>query len=89
MEKDIDRQVDVAMAIIQYRYPEQLSPDQAQRLLELISAAGTITDAKGRGDAVLLNEIQKLGISPKALSESEHEALNRLCDEAGVPVPTL
>jgi hypothetical protein len=88
-EKDIDRQIDVAMAIIQYRYPEQLSPDQSQRLLELISAAATITNAKGRADSVLLNEVQTLGISPKPLSGGQREGLNELCAEAGVPVPAL
>jgi hypothetical protein len=86
-QKDIDRQMDVAMTVLQYTRQEQLSPEQVQRLLELEQAAEAIMGVKNRDLSTVLNEVQTLGVSPKPLSESERQELNELCEEAGTPVP--
>jgi hypothetical protein len=88
-EKDIERQLDIAVAVVQYRNQEQLNSDQAQRLVELSNAQLVLADAKRRGNSALLNQIQTLGISPKPLSEKEQQDLSALCEVAGVPVPEL
>jgi hypothetical protein len=88
-QKVIDRQGDASIGTLQYRNQEQLSPDQALRLLELSSALRALLEVGVGGKTALLNQIQTLGISPEPISDGEREALNELCEVAGVPVPAL
>jgi hypothetical protein len=90
-QKNVDRQVEVALALVQYTYQQQpdLDHDQAQRVLELSTAARVLIAGADRFRPTLLDDFQALGISPQPVSESGRERLNELCKAAGVPAPTL
>jgi hypothetical protein len=91
LQRNIDQQVDLNLTLAQFNNQQQLnlSPDQAQRLLELSSAARALITAKDRFVPGLQNEFQTLGISPEPVSDSRRERLNDLCQAAGMPAPTL
>jgi hypothetical protein len=90
-QRNVDRQIEVGLSLVQYTYQQQLDldHDQAQRVLELNSAARVLIAGKDRYLSTLLNDFQTLGISPQPVSESRLQDLNALCKAAGVPAPAL
>jgi hypothetical protein len=78
-QKNIDRQIDVALAMSHFADLAQLDHDQAQRVLELISAAKSVVRVLNRSVSDLENAVQTLGISPEPLSEYQRGELTDLC----------
>jgi hypothetical protein len=88
-QRNIDREIDVALALSHFATLGQLEHDQAERVLELISALQLIPRVMGREVRDLEKAVQTLGISPEPLSELQREELSDLCKALDVPVPTL
>jgi hypothetical protein len=88
-QKNIDRQIDVGLALSHFSNQPQLDHDQAQRALEHISALQQIPRVMGREVGDLEKAVQALGISREPLSEFQREQLSDLCHAAGAPTPEL
>jgi hypothetical protein len=88
-QKNIDRQIDVGLALSHFANQAQLDHDQTQSMLGVISALQQVARVMEGEVPDLENAVQRLGISPEPLSEYQRKALNELCGVAGVPVPAL
>jgi hypothetical protein len=75
-----------AMATQLGRYTEKsdLTPDEARRLGEDVSAARIWFQVRGGNDAALVQAAKALGVAPKPLSEANRRRLEPICGPDGV-----